>query len=387
MSASSTPRDRFALEVGEPRRNRRVLVGGPPSAPSQSLGLSSRGISTSPWRPRGRTSTAAVLKVAPPQPKTLVRVSYHDDYVVPLPPRHAFPMRKFSALREILLAEGVVLEDEIIAPREADWADLLLVHTQRYLDALATGTMTRQEERRMGLPWSQALVRRSRIAVQGTINACMMALEDGVAGNLAGGTHHAMPDRAEGFCVLNDVAVALRVLQRSGWLRRALVLDLDVHQGNGTAFVFGGDRSWPEGGVYTVSVHGANNFPFRKPPSTLDVGLEDGTGDDDYLAVVADLLPGVLEDAAPDLVVYLGGVDVVEDDRFGRLSLSRNGLEARDRLVCETVRASGIPLCLLLSGGYAARRNPGQAPETLARATADLHATMYRQAATVYGRP
>ncbi|MGB3543620.1 histone deacetylase family protein [Rubrivirga sp.] len=313
-----------------------------------------------------------------------MRVSYHDDYVVPLPERHAFPMRKFSALREILISEGVVLEDEIVAPREVDWADLLLVHTQSYLDALATGSITRQEERRMGLPWSPALVRRSRLAVQGTINACMMALEDGVAGNLAGGTHHAMPGHAEGFCVLNDVAVALRVLQRAGWIRRALVLDLDVHQGNGTAHVFGGDRAWPRGGVYTVSVHGANNFPFRKPPSTLDVGLPDGTGDDAYLEVAADAVPHVLEDADPDVVVYLGGVDVVEADRFGRLSLSRSGLEARDRLVCETIRDAGIPLCLLLSGGYAARRQAGQAPETLARATADLHATMYRQAASVY---
>ena len=304
---------------------------------------------------------------------------------MPLPPRHAFPMRKFSALREILLAEGVVLEDEIVAPRQADWGDLLLVHTRRYLDALAAGTLTRQEERRMGLPWSPALVRRSRLAVQGTINACMMALEDGVAGNLAGGTHHAMPDHAEGFCVLNDVAVALRVLQRAGWVRRALVLDLDVHQGNGTAHVFGGDRAWPAGGVYTVSVHGARNFPFRKPPSTLDVGLPDGTGDEAYLEAVTGVLPRVLEDAAPDLVVYLGGVDVVEADRFGRLSLSRAGLEARDRLVCETVRDAGTPLCLLLSGGYAARRKSGCAPETLARDTADLHAVMYRQAADVYG--
>ena len=314
-----------------------------------------------------------------------VRVSYHDGYVVPLPERHPFPMRKFSALRDVLLAEGVIQTEEIVAPREADWADLLLVHTTRYLDALATGTMTAAEERRMGLPWSPALVRRSRLAVQGTINACLMALQDGLAGNLAGGTHHAMPDRAEGFCVLNDVAVALRVLRRSGWLGRALVVDLDVHQGNGTATAFGGDRAWPAGGVFTVSVHGANNFPFRKPPSTLDVPLPDGTGDAEYLDALAACLPGALDRAEPDLVVYLGGVDVVAGDRFGRLALSREGLEARDRYVAETVRQRDVPLCLLLSGGYAARRQPGQAPETLAAATADLHATLYRQAAAVYG--
>ena len=208
-----------------------------------------------------------------------MRVSYHPGYVVPLPAGHAFPMAKFSALRDLLVAEGVLCEADLVAPREADWADLLLVHTRRYLDALAAGTLTKREERRMGLPWSPALVRRSRLAVQGTINACLMALHDGVAGNLAGGTHHALPDRPEGFCVLNDVAVALRVLQRSGWLRRALVVDLDVHQGNGTAAFFGGARAWPAGGVYTFSMHGARNFPFEKPPSTRDVGLADGTGD------------------------------------------------------------------------------------------------------------
>lgn len=314
-----------------------------------------------------------------------MRVSYHPDYVVPLPPRHAFPMAKFSALRDTLVAEGTVREPEIVEPREADWADLRLVHSADYLDRLAAGTLTRAEERRMGLPWSPALVRRSRLAVQGTLNACLMALEDGVAGNLAGGTHHAMPGHGEGFCVLNDVAVALRVLQQAAWIRRALVVDLDVHQGNGTATVFGGTRAWPYGGVYTLSLHGAKNFPFRKPPSTHDVPLPDGTADAAYLDVLAEHLPAALAAARPDLVVYLGGVDVLADDRFGRLSLTRRGLAARDRVVCETVRTSGIPLCLLLSGGYAAARRPGEAPETLPARTAELHATMYREAHAVYG--
>ena len=314
-----------------------------------------------------------------------MRVSYHPDYVVPLPPRHAFPMAKFSALRDTLIAEGTVRESEIVVPREADWADLRLVHTADYLDRLAAGALTRAEERRMGLPWSPALVRRSRLAVQGTLNACLMALEDGVAGNLAGGTHHAMPGWGEGFCVLNDVAVALRVLQQAAWIRRALVVDLDVHQGNGTATVFGGARAWPGGGVFTLSLHGAKNFPFRKPPSTRDVPLPDGTGDAAYLDALAKHLPTALDAARPDLVVYLGGVDVLADDRFGRLSLTRDGLAARDRYVCETVRARDVPLCLLLSGGYAAARRPGEAPETLPARTADLHATMYRQARAVYG--
>jgi len=314
-----------------------------------------------------------------------VRVSYHPDYVIPLPEGHPFPMAKFSALHDLLIGEGVLQIEGLVEPREADWSDLLLVHTPRYLTALQTGTLERAAERRMGLPWSDALVRRSRLAVQGTANAIWMALCDGLAGNLAGGTHHAMPDWGEGFCVLNDVAVALRMHQRSGWLRRALILDLDVHQGNGNAAFFGGDRAWPHGGVFTFSMHGANNFPFRKSPSTRDVPLPDGTPDDAYLETLSNHLPEILELANPDIVVYLGGVDVVADDRFGRLALTRDGLAARDRTVCETVHASGIPLCLLLSGGYAARRQPGQAPETLATATADLHATMYREATTVYG--
>jgi acetoin utilization deacetylase AcuC-like enzyme len=217
----------------------------------------------------------------------------------------------------------------------------------------------------MGLPWSPALVRRSRLAVQGTINAAFMALHDGLAGNLAGGTHHAMPGWAEGFCVLNDVAVAIRVLERSRWLRRALIIDLDVHQGNGNAAFFADDDA-----VFTFSMHGAKNYPFRKPPSSLDVPLPDGTGDADYLATLARHLPAVLDAAAPDLVFYLGGIDVRRNDRFGRLALSRDGIAVRDRFVIASVLERGLPLCLLLSGGYAAT------PEE----TADLHAIMYREA-------
>jgi acetoin utilization deacetylase AcuC-like enzyme len=294
-----------------------------------------------------------------------LRVSYCDDYFVPLPPRHPFPMGKFPALHRLLLDERIVRAEEVVAPREADWSDLLLVHTRGYLDKLATGAQSRHEERRMGLPWSPALVRRSRLAVQGTMNAMMMALHDGLAGNLAGGTHHAMPDWAEGFCVLNDVAVAVRALQHARWLRRALIVDLDVHQGNGNAAAFADDDE-----VFTFSIHGAKNYPFRKPPSSLDVGLPDGTGDDDYLRALRHHLPAALAAARPDLVVYLGGIDVRAGDRFGRLALTRSGIAARDRYVIESVLGRGLPLVLLLSGGYAAT------PEE----TADLHAIMYREA-------
>lgn len=299
-----------------------------------------------------------------------MRVSYHEGYCIPLPPRHPFPMPKFPALYRLLLEKGLLRPEDVVAPRPADWADLLMVHTPEYLSRLAGGTLGKQAERRMGLPWSPALVYRSRLAVQGTINAALMALEDGLAANLAGGTHHAFPGHGEGFCVLNDVAVAIRVLERSGWIRRALVIDLDVHQGNGTAAVFAGDDA-----AFTFSVHGEKNFPFHKIPSSLDVGLPDGTGDEAYLGVLAQHLPGALEKARADLVFYLAGIDVAAGDRFGRITLTRRGLRTRDRYVLEAVYRSGLPLVLLLSGGYA------QTPE----ATADLHATAHREARCVYG--
>jgi acetoin utilization deacetylase AcuC-like enzyme len=205
--------------------------------------------------------------------------------------------------------------------------------------------------------------------VQGTTNACLMALHDGVAGNLAGGTHHAMPDHGQGFCVLNDVGVALKLLLAKHAIGRALVFDLDVHQGNGTAVCLAG-----EPGAHTLSVHGAKNFPLRKETSDLDVPVEDGLTDAPYLEIVRDTFAKAIDASRPDLIVYLGGVDVLHDDKFGRLSLTLDGLRARDAYVIETVRELGIPLCLLLSGGYA----PTPAM------TAERHAEMFRAAARAY---
>ena len=197
-----------------------------------------------------------------------------------------------------------------------------------------------------------------------------MALEDGIAAILAGGMHHGFPDHGEGFCVLNDVAVAVRVLRRSGRVSRILVLDLDVHQGNGTASIFSGEPS-----VYTFSMHGAKNFPFKKARSSLDVALLDGTGDRDYLNLLSLHLRCAFEQAKPDLIYYLAGVDPVGGDRFGRLTLSREGLMRRDRLVLETAHRAGVPIALLLSGGYAKS----------AEETADLHAVVHREAAEIFG--
>lgn len=299
-----------------------------------------------------------------------MRVSYTPDYFVELPPQHPFPMGKFPALYRILLAEGLLRRIEVFEPYEAAWEDVRLAHTAEYATRLEAGQLGRTAERKMGLPWSRALVRRSRLAVQGTLQAARMALEDGIAANLAGGTHHAFAGHGEGFCVLNDVAVAIRVLAREGRIGRALVVDLDVHQGNGTAAIFAADE-----GAYTFSVHGEKNYPFPKMNSSRDVGLPDRTDDLAYMEALETHLPEVLAQARADLVFYLAGVDPVEGDRYGRLALSRKGLQARDRIVLESVRVCGIPLVLLMSGGYA------PTPE----ATAELHATVHREAWRLFG--
>ena len=295
-----------------------------------------------------------------------MRVHIHEGYVVDLPPGHAFPMRKFAALRDILLAEGLVAPPDIVAPHEAPWELLGLAHSDDYLAKLRQGTLSRDEERRLGLPWSEALVRRSRLATMGTLLAAEEALRAGISANLAGGTHHACHDHGEGYCVINDVAVAVRRLARDGAAERFLVIDLDVHQGNGNAELLAADA-----GAFTFSMHGDRNYPLRKPPSDLDVGLPDGTGDDAYLSALERHLPSCFDRARPQLAFFLAGVDVVAGDRFGRLSLSREGLAQRDRLVLAACRARGVPVVLVLAGGYAAT------PED----TADLHATVHREAA------
>ena len=296
-----------------------------------------------------------------------MHVSYHPDYVIPLPEGHAFPMRKYELLHARLLAEGLLDPAEVHQPAEAEWDTVALAHDAAYLAKLREGTLSEPEQRRIGMPWSPALVRRARLAVQGTLDAAVAALEtpERMAANLAGGTHHALHDMGEGYCTLNDVAIAIRWLQREGFVGRAFVCDLDVHHGNGTAAIFAGDES-----VFTFSMHGARNFPMRKPPSSLDVPLDDGQGDDAYLARLAEVLPQALARFRPDLVFYLAGVDVVAGDRFGRLALSESGLASRDRFTIETVAGQSIPLCLVLSGGYA--RTADQ--------TASLHAHCHREA-------
>jgi acetoin utilization deacetylase AcuC-like enzyme len=276
-----------------------------------------------------------------------VRVFHSDQFRIPLPPGHRFPMGKYRQLREALVARGLLQAAELVPSQPAGVEALLSVHTRRWVEAVLEGRLAEAEVRRLGFPWSLELVLRSRAAVGGTCAAAERALLDGLAANLAGGTHHAFPDHGEGYCVFNDIAVSIRTLQARGSIERALVVDLDVHQGNGTAAVFTEDPR-----VFTFSIHGEHNFPFRKQRSTLDVGLPDGTGDEVYLDVLVRHLPRVLEAARPDLVYYQAGVDPLANDTLGRLGLSHAGLEARDAFVFEAARRAGLPLVLTLGGGY-----------------------------------
>ena len=271
-------------------------------------------------------------------------------YTFPLPPGHRFPVEKYALLRDRVVAEGIVAPERVIDPAAATDEMLRLVHTADYVERFVNGRMSDAELRRLGFPWSPALVERSRRAVGGTVAAARHALVHGTAMNLAGGTHHAFPDHGEGFCVFNDVAIAIRLLRAEGAVRRVAVIDLDVHQGNGTHAIFAGDRE-----VFTFSMHGRRNYPFEKVAGTVDVDLEDGTEDAEYLRVLGEALPRVLHAAQPELVVYLAGADPHEGDRLGRMKLTFAGLERRDALVLEACREVGLPVAVVIAGGYGRR--------------------------------
>ena len=277
-----------------------------------------------------------------------MKVFYSDRFVLPLPEGHKFPMAKYAGLRARILAEGIVQPHDLHEAPAAAWEDLLLVHDRAYVEAVAAGTLPRETQRRIGFPWSPEMVERSRRSVGATIAAARTALDEGVAANLAGGTHHSFADRGEGFCVFNDVAVGARVLLRDREAHRIAIVDLDVHQGNGTAAIFQHDAS-----VFTFSMHGEKNFPFRKEVSDLDVSLADGTGDDEYLALLRHHLDDVLNRHQPDFVFYLAGADPYEGDRLGRLKLTIEGLRNRDEIVFSTCQRRGLPVAVSMSGGYA----------------------------------
>jgi acetoin utilization deacetylase AcuC-like enzyme len=302
-----------------------------------------------------------------------MNIAFAPNYVLPLPPGHRFPMLKYELLPEQLLYEGITTASDFFVPDPPPLADVLLTHEANYLHRLLQGQLTRQEERASGFPWSRALADREMTLLGGTIECAQRALANGgVALNIAGGTHHAFAGRPEGFCLLNDQAVAANWLlaYEPARVRQILIIDLDVHQGNGTAAIF---RHEPR--VFTFSMHGARNFPGRKEVSDLDLALPDGLGDAEYLARLADVLPRLLdEQVRPDFVFYLSGVDVLATDKLGHLALTREGCRRRDELVLGACHLRGLPVVVCMGGGYSERISD----------IVEAHANTYRVAASLW---
>jgi acetoin utilization deacetylase AcuC-like enzyme len=294
-----------------------------------------------------------------------MQLFYTDVFVLPLPAGHRFPMEKYARLRAALLAGGEFAASDLHLPPAASDEQLARAHDPAYIRQVALGQLSAAAQKAIGFPWSPGMVERSRRSAGATIAACRAALADGVAANLAGGTHHAFRDRGEGFCVFNDAAVAARAMQAEGLVERVLIVDCDVHQGNGTASILRGDAS-----VFTFSIHAARNFPFTKESSDLDIELPDGCCDTAYLLHLDDGLTTAFDLARPQLVIYLAGADPYADDRLGRLALSMAGLAERDRRVFARCRQAGVPVALAMAGGYAR-----QIDDTVA-----IHATTIRLA-------
>lgn len=298
-----------------------------------------------------------------------MKAFYSDCFVLPLPEGHRFPMRKYRMLRDAVAVTlpQVQLEE---APRTSDGV-LALAHHPQYIHRVSSGALTPQEQKAIGFPWSPEMVERSRRSAGATIAACRAAFDDGVAINLAGGTHHAHADRGEGFCVFNDAAIAARLMQAERRTARVAIVDLDVHQGNGTASILARDDS-----VFTLSLHGEHNYPFTKATSDLDVALPDGTGDEAYLVHLDAALAQLFERFAPGLIIYLAGADPHEGDRLGRLKLSHEGLALRDRRVLDAARSRDVPVAIAMAGGYG--RDIAQ--------TVDIHLQTVTLAASVHAR-
>jgi len=278
-----------------------------------------------------------------------VQIFYTDTFDIPLPPRHRFPLAKYAMLRSRLDSSGLVPKGILRVPSAATVEQLSRVHESDYIARVMEGRLSVAEVRRIGLPWSEELVERARRSVGATIEACRAALSEGHAVSLAGGTHHAHADRGEGYCVFNDAAVAARAMQVEGGIGRIIVVDCDVHQGNGTAAIFQGDPS-----VFTFGIYGERNFPFSKECCDIDVPLPDGTGDHEYIRALASGLSRALRAARPELAIYLAGADPYSGDSLGRLALSKTGLLERDRLVLRLLGEARIPVAVTMAGGYSA---------------------------------
>jgi acetoin utilization deacetylase AcuC-like enzyme len=275
------------------------------------------------------------------------KLVYHDRYDLNLGP-HVFPSQKYRLVYEALLAEGIAQPEDFLVPEPARDEDVLRVHSREYVRKLKTATLSPVELMRLEIPYSKELMEAVWLAAGGSILAARRALADGFAVSLGGGFHHAYPEHGEGFCVIHDVAIAIRRMQFERAIETAMVIDTDVHQGNGTAAIFGGD-----GTVFTLSIHQENNYPYPKPPSNLDVNLPDRVGDDDYLAILEKNLIQALHEFRPDLIFYLAGADPYREDQLGGLALTIDGLQRRDALVYEHAKRQGVPVAITLAGGYA----------------------------------
>jgi acetoin utilization deacetylase AcuC-like enzyme len=278
-----------------------------------------------------------------------LKLIYHENYDLNLG-AHVFPSQKYRLIHDRLLADGSASPEDFLVPEPATDEDVLRVHTSDYVRKLKAGTLSPDEEARLEVPYSKELIRAVWLAAGGSILAGRRALADGFAANIGGGFHHACPDHGEGFCVIHDVAIAIRRLQSEHAIEQAMVVDTDVHQGNGTAVIFSGDAS-----VYTLSIHQERNYPHPKPPSTVDINLPDGTGDDEYLAILKEHLDNAFNDFAAQLLFYVAGADPYIEDQLGGLALTMTGLARRDALVFDYARRNGVPVAIALAGGYARR--------------------------------
>jgi len=299
-------------------------------------------------------------------------IIYHPDYVTPLPPNHRFPMGKFGLLYQMLLADGIIQPQQVYQPELPPQQWIELVHTPNYVQGYFNGTLDGKTQRRIGLPWSEGLVHRTCLAVGGTILTAKLALEHGMACNTAGGTHHAFPDYGSGFCIFNDLAIAPSVILQLGLVKKILIVDLDVHQGDGTAFIFQNDSR-----VVTFSMHCGDNFPGRKQASDFDIPLPQGLEDDGYLSILAKQLPEILSEVKPDLVFYDAGVDPHLADRLGKLALTDTGLYQRDHLVLNHCWAAGYPIACVIGGGYSDDLD----------SLAQRHSLLHRAATAVFHTP
>lgn len=301
--------------------------------------------------------------------KKVLKIAHHPIYKHPLPEGHRFPMEKYDLLPRQLLHEGTCIKDNFFTPEKATDEDILRCHTQEYLNNLKALQIDAKAQRKTGFPLSQELVDRELIITQGTIDGCEFALQNGIAMNIAGGTHHAYTGHGEAFCLLNDQAIAARYLQANHLAQKILIVDLDVHQGNGTAEIFQGDNS-----VFTFSMHGKANYPFKKETSDLDIELDTNTGNKEYLSILKETLPVLIQEQKPDFIFYLCGVDILASDKLGKLGCSIDGCKERDRFVLQMCKDHNIPVQCSMGGGYS--------PDI--KVIIDAHANTFRLAQEIY---